>query len=137
MNRNDVRRRRLNEQKMTWRVRSGSRQPGFFISANLCLAAVPRRLCYRLRQWRCAMAKGQGTTSTANMPNLNIAGFAEVGRQQFEAMVELQKRFFDPEEVGRDWAARAELEADLAREFAHELSAAKSMPGVASVCQQW
>ena len=83
------------------------------------------------------MAKGQSTTSTANMPNLNIAGFAEVGRKQFEAMVELQKRFFDPEQVGRDWATRAKLEADLAREFTQELSAAKSMPEVASVCQQW
>jgi hypothetical protein len=72
------------------------------------------------------MAKDRGTTSTADMPNPNIAGFAEAGRNQFEAMLELQKRFFDPEEMGRDWAARAKLEGDLAREFSQKLLAVKS-----------
>jgi len=72
-----------------------------------------------------------------NMPNMNLTDFAETGRKQLEAMLEMQKKFFDPEEMSREWAARAKVEADLATEFAEKLSAAKSMPEVAGACQDW
>jgi hypothetical protein len=71
------------------------------------------------------------------MPNPNIAHFAEAGRKQVEVMMELQKKFFDPQVLSRDWAERAKVEADLATEFAEKLFLAKSMPEVASVYQEW
>src|SRR5512144_145661 len=79
--------------------------------------------------------KDQRTSSKPGMPN--ITDFAETGRKQLETMLDLQKKFFDPEEMSREWAARAKAEADLATEFAEKLSAAKSMPEVAGVCQEW
>jgi phasin protein len=81
------------------------------------------------------MAKEQRTTSA--MPNLNVGEFAEVGRKQFEAILDLQKKFFDPQEMSREWTARAKAEADLATEFTEKLSAAKSMPEVTGICQEW
>ena len=79
------------------------------------------------------MAKNQ-RSSTVDVPNFDIA---QAGRKQLEALVELQKKFFDPQEISRDWAARAKLEADLAREFGKRLTEVKSMQEVVSVSQEW
>jgi Phasin protein len=79
--------------------------------------------------------KDQRTSSTPGMPNM--AEFAETGRKQVEAILDMQKKFFDPQEMSRDWSARAKAEADLATAFAEKLSAAKSMPEVAGACQDW
>jgi Phasin protein len=79
------------------------------------------------------MAKNQ-QSSTVDVPNFDIA---QAGRKQLEAMVELQKQFFDPQEISRGWAARARLEADLATEFGKGITTAKTIQEVASVCQEW
>jgi len=90
----------------------------------------------RLSTGRCAMAqKDQRTSSNPGIPNM--AEFAETGRKQVEAILDMQKKFFDPQEMSRDWSARAKAEADLATAFAEKLSAAKSMPEVAAACQDW
>jgi hypothetical protein len=79
--------------------------------------------------------KDQRTSSTSGMPN--IGDFAETGRKQLEAMLEMQKKFFDPQEMARECTTRAKAEADLATEFSGKLSTAKSMPEVAGICQEW
>ena len=80
-------------------------------------------------------SKDQRTSSNPAMPNM--ADLAETGRKQVEALLDMQKKFFDPQDMSRDWAARAKAEADLATAFAEKLSSAKSMPEVAAACQDW
>ena len=79
--------------------------------------------------------KDQRTPSNPAMPNM--ADLAETGRKQVEALLDMQKKFFDPQDMSRDWAARAKAEADLATEFAAKLSAAHSPADLMAVSQDW
>jgi transketolase len=66
------------------------------------------------------------------------AELAQMGRKQVEAMIDVQKDFINAiEEVNREWAARVKAEQDLATEFAGKLTAAKSIPETAGICQEW
>ena len=51
--------------------------------------------------------KDQRTSSNPAMPNM--ADLAETGRKQVEALLDMQKKFFDPQEVAaacQDWMNR-------------------------------
>src|SRR5215813_10857697 len=83
-------------------------------------------------------AKEQRTPGKMAMPQVDPAQFAEAGKKQVQAMVDLQQELIDGlEEVSRDWAARIKAETDLASEFAGKLSAAKSMPDTVAIYQEW
>jgi hypothetical protein len=72
------------------------------------------------------------------LPNANPAELAEMGKKQVEAMIDVQKEFINAiEEVNREWAARVKAEQDLATEFAGKLTAARSIPETAAICQEW
>jgi Phasin protein len=72
------------------------------------------------------------------IPSADPAEFAEMGKRQVEAMINLQKELVDAiEEVNGEWAARLKAETDLATEFAGKLTAAKSIPETAAICQEW
>src|SRR5262245_60785782 len=81
----------------------------------------------KLQPGRNAMtAKEQRTSARTAMPQVDPAQFAEAGKKQVQAMVDLQQELIDGlEEVSREWAARIKAETDLASEFAGKLSAAK------------
>jgi len=83
------------------------------------------------------MAQKDQRTSGTSIPNMDLAGFAEAGRKQLETLMDMQKQFFDMEEVNRHWVARAKVEADLANEFSAKLTAAHSMTDVVAACQEW
>jgi Phasin protein len=72
------------------------------------------------------------------LPNANPAELAQMGKKQVEAMIDVQKEFINAiEEVNREWAARVKAEQDLATEFAGRLTAARSIPETAEICQEW
>jgi Phasin protein len=77
-------------------------------------------------------------STTQTLPNPNPAELAEMGKKQVEAMIDVQKEFINAiEEVNREWAARVKAEQDLATEFAGRLTAARSIPETAAICQEW
>ena len=83
-------------------------------------------------------AKEQRPSGKVAMPQVDPAQFAEAGKKQVQAMVDLQQDLIDGlEEVSREWTARIKAETDLASEFAGKLSAAKSMPDTVAIYQEW
>jgi CII-binding regulator of phage lambda lysogenization HflD len=83
-------------------------------------------------------SKDQRPSANPAMANLNPAQFAEVGKKQVEAVVGMQQELIDGiEEMSQEWAARIKAETDLATEFAGKLSAAKSLPDMAAIYQEW
>jgi hypothetical protein len=73
-----------------------------------------------------------------SLPNANPAEFAEMGKKQVEAMVEVQKELVSAmDEASRGWAARVKAETDLAAEFSGKLTAARSIPETTAIYQEW
>jgi hypothetical protein len=71
-------------------------------------------------------------------PQLFPAGLAASGKKQFEDMISLQKELSEYlQEVNRNWLAHMRSEAALASQFATKLTATRSIPESASVCQEW
>jgi hypothetical protein len=103
---------------------------------NILIVLASRLVTY---PGRYAMApKEQRTSSKPMSPDANPAELAEMGKKQVEAMMAVHKEFIDAiEEVNGEWAARLKAEAELATEFAGKLSAAKSIPETATICQEW
>lgn len=63
--------------------------------------------------------------------------FAEMGRKQFETMIEAQKQFLEAaEEMNRTWVAHTQLEANLVSDFIGKLASVRSLPDAASACQE-
>jgi hypothetical protein len=60
---------------------------------------------------------------------------AEMGQKQVE---EMQKEFIHATaELNREWAERLKAEAELANEFAGKFTAAKSIPEMTEIWQEW
>ncbi|MFL6975690.1 MAG: phasin family protein [Xanthobacteraceae bacterium] len=71
------------------------------------------------------------------LPSADPAEFAETGKKQVEAMIKLHKELIAAiEQVNGEWAARLKAETDLATEFAGKLTAAKTIPETATICQE-
>jgi Phasin protein len=82
--------------------------------------------------------KEQRISAKPNVPSADPAEHAEVGKKQVEAMIDVQNEFIKAiDEVNREWAARVEAETDLATDFAGKLTAARSIPETAAICQEW
>jgi hypothetical protein len=68
----------------------------------------------------------------------NFAGISKFGQNQADALIAMQRELCSlVEEVNRNWLARAELERDLASEFATRLSTAKTPADAAQTYQEW
>lgn len=63
--------------------------------------------------------------------------FARTGGKPVEALIEMQKQLIDSvDEANRAWLARARLEAVLGIEFVSKLTAARSIPDVATAYRE-
>lgn len=72
------------------------------------------------------------------MPMFNPADFTKFGKEQADALADMQKEFSKLiEQANADWLARVELERDLASELTTKLSSAKSLPDAAKAYQEW
>jgi hypothetical protein len=61
-----------------------------------------------------------------------------LGKKQIDELLNLQTEFLGKlHEANRRWFDRARLEANLASEFASNLTAARSVPDAVSACQGW
>jgi len=71
-------------------------------------------------------------------PMFNPADFSKFGKEQAEALADIQKEFSKLiEQANVDWMARVELERELASELTSKLSSAKSLPDAAKAYQEW
>jgi hypothetical protein len=72
------------------------------------------------------------------LPNLSTLEFAAIGTGHLERLVTMQSELFTTfQEVNRHWLDRLQSEATLTSEFAAKLTAARSIPETAMVCQEW
>jgi Phasin protein len=70
--------------------------------------------------------------------NLIPPEFAAFGTKGLEGLVQAQSEFFEKiQKVNQDWFDRIQLEATVASEFATKLTAARSVPETAAICQEW
>ena len=77
-------------------------------------------------------------TEKSMLPNLMSAEFAAVGKKRIEEFGKAQTEFVDKlRETNRQWFERMQSEATLASEFAARLTAARSIPEVATAYQEW
>ena len=82
-------------------------------------------------------------SAKSTLPNANPAEFVEMGRKQVEVDdgpaqgAHRCDRKELIEEVNGERAARLKAEAEFATEFAGKLTAAKSIPETAAICQEW
>jgi hypothetical protein len=61
-----------------------------------------------------------------------------MGKKQVEAMVDMQKELIQAtEDLNREWVERLKAETELATEFAGKITAAKSIPEMAAIYQEW
>jgi hypothetical protein len=68
----------------------------------------------------------------------NFADINKFGQNQADALIAMQRELCSlVEEANRSWLARAELERDLASEFATKLSAAKTPADASRIYQEW
>ena len=62
--------------------------------------------------------------------------FIEFGKKRVEALMEMQKEFFETfQEINQAWLARARFEASLNSELVARLTAARTVPETADACQ--
>jgi hypothetical protein len=62
----------------------------------------------------------------------------QIGKDQTNAMIELQKEVFSAyEEAGRAWIARVKSEVELWSDLAAKLSSSKSVPDGLVACQDY
>jgi hypothetical protein len=72
------------------------------------------------------------------LPVFNPADFAKFGKQQADALMEMQQELSKlVEQANHDWLARVELERDMAADLSAKLSSAKSLPDAAKAYQEW
>jgi hypothetical protein len=71
-------------------------------------------------------------------PMFNPADFSKFGKEQADALADIQKEFSKLiEQANADWMARIELERELASDLTTKLSSAKSLPDAAKAYQEW
>ncbi len=74
----------------------------------------------------------------STLPNLMSAEFAASGKKRIAEFGKAQTEFVDKlQELNRQWFERMRSEATLASEFAAQLTAARSIPEVATAYQEW
>lgn len=87
------------------------------------------------------MTKKETQTDKAQksvLPSLIPPEFAVMGKERLEQLAALQSELFTTlQELNWHWLDRMQSEATLASEFATKLSAARSIPETAPVCQEW
>jgi Phasin protein len=65
------------------------------------------------------------------------APFFEMGRKQFETVLNIQKRVLGTfEEVNHSWLAGAQLEMTLVSDFVSKLTTASTIPDATAACQE-
>ena len=63
--------------------------------------------------------------------------FGSLGKKQYETTLAMQKELLDTfERINHAWFARAQSEIDLAAEFLGKVAETRSIPGVATACQE-
>jgi len=79
------------------------------------------------------------TASEKSSPsNLTPSEFTAMGKKRLEDLIKMQMELFEKlQEMNRNWIERMQSEAALASEFATKLTAARSIPETATVCQDW
>jgi hypothetical protein len=71
------------------------------------------------------------------VPNFVPTEIVEFGKKHVEALIEIQKQFFDAfQEINQAWLARAKSEASLNSELVAKLTAARTVPETADACQE-
>jgi Phasin protein len=74
----------------------------------------------------------------ASPASLVTPEFAEMGKKRLEELVAIQSEQLKKlQEVNQHWLERMQSEATLASEFTAKLTAARSMPEVATAYQEW
>ena len=77
-------------------------------------------------------------TEKSPLPHLIPAEFAAMGKKRFDQLVAIQtERLEKLQENNRAWFDRMQAEVTLASEFAAKLTAARSLPEVATAYQEW
>lgn len=72
------------------------------------------------------------------LPVFNPTAFAGFGKEQTEALMEMQRELSKLiEQANEDWLARVEVERNMATELTSKLSSAKSLPDAAKAYQEW
>jgi hypothetical protein len=72
------------------------------------------------------------------LPMFNPADFTKLGKEQADALTDMQKEFTKLiEQANTEWLARMEQERELATDLAAKLSASKSLPDAAKAYQDW
>jgi hypothetical protein len=83
-------------------------------------------------------ASNAGKTEKSSPSNLNPSEFAAMGKKRLEELIAMQTELFEKlQEMNRSWIERMQSEAALTSEFATRLTAARSIPETATVCQDW
>ena len=63
--------------------------------------------------------------------------FGNLGKKQYESALAMQRELLDTfERINHAWFARAQSEIDLAAEFLGKVAETRSIPGVATACQE-
>ena len=63
--------------------------------------------------------------------------FGNLGKKQYETALAMQRELLDTfEQINHAWFARAQSEIDLAAEFLGKVAETRSIPGVATACQE-
>ncbi len=63
--------------------------------------------------------------------------FGNLGKKQYESALAMQRELLDTfERINHAWFARAQSEVDLAAEFLGKVAETRSIPGVATACQE-
>lgn len=76
--------------------------------------------------------------STATPPVFNPTDLAKFGKEQADALIDMQQELAKLlEQANKDWLARVEQERELATELATKLSGAKTLPDAAKAYQDW
>jgi Phasin protein len=83
-------------------------------------------------------ASGAERTGKSSVFNLIPPELAAMGQKRIEEFANTQTEFFGKlQETNRQWLDRVQSEADLASEFAAQLTAAHSIPEAMTACQKW
>lgn len=77
-------------------------------------------------------------TEKSLLPNLIPAELAAMGKKRLDELIAMQtERLEKLQEANRSWFDRMQTEATLASEFVAKLTAAHSIPEVATAYQEW
>lgn len=77
-------------------------------------------------------------TEKSSLSNLFPGEFGAMGKKRMEEFAKAQTELLDKlQETNQQWTERMQSEATLASEFAAKLTAARSIPEVATAYQEW